>query len=352
MCDRCDVLEAGAAAAETILRDIYRIPVTKAPADPLDPDDFIKITGRLARRLRKIAHPIEQRAKDRASTALDVDWPAVTPDARSGALADGAGAIADGNEKLLPQLDAVLKVTAPEIVGGTRKNVVRRYDLSIAADTSQRDDRTANYVRTSETMFVRDASGRLVDTFSEKARQIVADGLDRGLGRDDISAELAVALEHAARPDVYWDLIANSFANRARNYTQIHSFDEAAIAAYRWDSVMDQVTSTICRFMNGREFRVDRAVKRIADVMALDDPEDIKDTVPWLQMGRQLGHDVIYFERGGQRHVVANVERSDAGVNDGPGKFDEKMTTAELEKAGVQFPPAHAHCRATVNPVV
>jgi SPP1 gp7 family putative phage head morphogenesis protein len=351
VCERCDVLQAGAAAADALLRDVYRLEVAKA-SDPLDPDDFIKITGRLSRRLRKVAHPIEQRARDRAKSALDVDWRGIPPDIRAGAIADGAGAIADGNEKLLPQLDAVLKVTAPEIVGDTRKNVVRRYDLSIAADTNERDDRTANYVRTSETMFVRDASGRLVDIFSERARQIVADGLDRGAGRDEISADLAVALDHAGRPDAYWDLIATSFSNRARNYTQVHAFDEAAIAAYRWDSVMDQVTSAICRFMNGREFRVDRAVKRIADVMALEDPEAIKDTVPWLQQGKQDGRDIIYFERGGDRHVVAHVERSDVGVLDGPGKFDEKMTTAELEKAGIQFPPAHARCRATVNPVV
>src|SRR4051794_21449672 len=132
MCEACDVLEAGAAAAESLLRDVYRIPVAKA--DPLDPDDYIKITGRLARRLRKVAAPHEARAKARAKEALDVDWPDATPEKRSGAIDDGAEAIKDEDAKLLPQLDATLKVEAPEIVGGTRKNVVRRYDLSIAPD--------------------------------------------------------------------------------------------------------------------------------------------------------------------------------------------------------------------------
>lgn len=354
MCVVC-AIDAGAEAAERILERVFAVHLTKGKDDPLDPEGFLRITGRVSRKLKRAAHPIEERAKTKAGAALDFDW----RDHRRGAdraLKEAADALTEANKRLLPELDIALKVSAPEIVGDTRRSVVQRYSLGISSATDARDDRVANFVRTSETMFVRDSSGKRVEAFSQTARDIVASGLERGLGNEEISGELATALETIGRPDSYWDLVANNFANRARNFTQIHSFDEAGIEQYLWSDVQDERECARCRYMASvGAFSVQSGVKRIAQTMSLDNPEDIANSMPWLQVGKNDDGEqsIFYTLSNGSRSYVATILEGGEGQRDVAGRFDDKIGGARgLERAGIQSPPCHAKCRCGLVPVV
>ena len=113
--------------------------------------------------------------------------------------------------------------------------------------------------------------------------------------------------------------------------------------------MMDQTTSEICRFLNGRIFSVEKAVKRMRHSMSLTDPEEIRNVRPWVQSGMSPNGDpLLYFNRGGERHTVAHVDEAGEGEMDRAGKYSKTMSNKALEAAGVNVPPLHSHCRSTI----
>ncbi len=114
-----------------------------------------------------------------------------------------------------------------------------------------------------------------------------------------------------------------------------------------FDAVMDQATSEICRLLHGRIFSVEKAAKRMRHSMSLTDPEEIRNTRPWVQSGTSANGDpVLYFNRNGDRHTVAHVDEPGEGAMDRAGKYSKVMGNKELEAAGVNVPPLHSHCRS------
>lgn len=353
MSDPADLYEGGARAVEEILRRAFRIDIAKDD-DPLGKKGFVVIVGRVSRRMQKIAGPIEGKAAKKAGEKLDADWPNIKAKKRGNLIQEAGEIVEAAGERALPLLDAILETSSTAIVRGTRRRARAKYKLSIAASLTDRDERTAEHVRASNTMFIRDAYGTLRERLSVRARNIVADGLEKGLGREDISAELADAMKSARRPDSYWDMISTNFSNRARTFTHVHALEEAGIEAYRYDAVLDEVTSDICRFMHGKVFNVGKAVKRQQRVLELEEPEDIKATMPWVSKAKRDsdGKEILYYEtKGGARRAVAVVDESGEGTKDDTGSFSREMSTEQLERAGISVPPLHGGCRSTLTPV-
>src|SRR6266542_2405273 len=68
-----------------------------------------------------------------------------------------------------------------------------------------------------------------------------------------------------------------------------HEVDEVSVVDLEVDTDASFIAegfvvhnSKICRFMHGRVFSVERAMKRFRDVERLRDPERIQDLQPWL----------------------------------------------------------------------
>ena len=342
----------GIRAAEDLLRDVYRLDVAKA-LDPLDTRDFLVIVQRLGRALSGVARDAEAQALRRALATLDVDWPNLTERSRDRILHAARHVLEGAQDHVLPRLEQIFEVESKHVVADSRRAAVRRFGLRVAADTTRTDERIARFIRTSESNFVRDAYDRRHEAFSQRARDIVASGVERGLGRAQITEELSSQLAAVAgRPASYWEVVATSFANRGRTYTQLAAFDEAGIERFRFDSVLDQATSLVCRFLHGREFSVARARQRFEDIEQAADPEAITDLQPWVQVGADdAGNQVLFYKRAGRRHVVAQVDESAVGHADKVGRFSRAMGTDQLEAAGVSVPPLHGRCRSTITVV-
>lgn len=343
-----DLYGAGAGAAESLLRAVFRI---EKALDPLDTDDFTAIVRQLSRALRGVAQPVEDAALRRALERLDVDWPNLSGEARSQVIRAAGFALRRVEDQVLPAIDEVFELEAEKVVGRTRRSVVRRLGLRIQPDLTRRDERTAIFARESQANFVRDEYGRRREAFSERARDVVAHGLERGLGRDDIAGELAAALEGQAlsRSRDYWEVVSMVFTNRARTFTQLGAFEEAAIDRYRFDAVLDESTSEICRLLHGRVFSVEKAARRVEDVERLRNPEGIRDLQPFVQVGADDdGNQVLFYERGGRRRAVAEVEEPGFGRRDAVGQYGRALSTGQLEAAGLSVPPVHGRCRSTI----
>jgi SPP1 gp7 family putative phage head morphogenesis protein len=341
---------AGADVAEELLREVYRMDVAKA-LNPLDERDFLVIVQRIGRALQGVSRDAEADALRRALDTLDVDWPSLTPAAHAEVIRAAKKALGSAEAKVLPRVDRVFEVEAKNVVERSRRSAVKQFGLTIGTDTSKTDERIAKFVRESQGNFIRDEYGRRQEDFSERARDIVASGLERGLGRDDIATELGADLITAAanRTQAYWETVAMSFANRGRTYTQLAAFDEAEIQRYRFEAVLDEVTSEACRFMHGRVFSVERAMKRFRAVERARDPERIQDLQPWVQVGADDdGNQVLFYEKGGRRRVVAQVDEPSVGESDEVGGYSRELSPDELEAAGVTMPPLHGRCRSTI----
>jgi len=344
-----ELLGAGAEAAEEILGGVFRI--DKA-LDPLDPDGFMGIVRRLARALRGVARPAEDSALRRAIERLDVDWPNLAPQARDQVVRAARQALQGVEAQVLPAMDHVFEVEGERVVAGTRRSTVRRLGLLIGADLSATDQRIARFVRESQGNFVRDEYGRRREVFTRRAKELVATGMERGLGRDDIVDELAKTMAGAAfdRSRNYWEVVAMVFANRARSSTQLAAFEEAAIERFRFDAILDEVTSEVCRFMHGRVFSVSKAMDSFRQVERARDPERIRDLQPFVQVGADReGNEVLFYQRGGRRRAVARVDESGVGEADKIGRYSKQLSSQQLERAGVTAPPLHGRCRSTIT---
>jgi len=339
---------AGADAAEEILRDIFRI--DKA-LDPLDADDFMAIVRRLSRALRGVARPAEDAALRHALERLDVDWPNLPPQARDQVIRAAKQSLSAVDGQVMPLVDQIFELEAENVVSRARRSTVRRLGLRIGSDTTRADDRVAKFVRESQGNFVRDEYGRRRDDFSAKAKDIVASGVDRGLGRDDIVGDLSSAMAREAfdQSRDYWEVVSMVFTNRARTYTQLGAFGEAGIKRYRVDAILDEATSEVCRFMHGKLFTVEQAMDRFRDVERARDPEVIRDVQPFVQVGADReGNQVLFYERGGRRRAVAQVDEPAVGARDEVGRYSRALSPVQLESAGVTVPPLHGRCRSTI----
>lgn len=348
--DRYARISAGIWAAEEIAKSLG-VRISKA-LDPLDPKDFVTISLRLAKALRAAVSGEEGRALKAAIESLDVDWPEMSEAARDRVIAAARAEVAGLSTVVPEMIDPVLASSGLNIVKATRTNSVDRFSLSIEAAVRPADTTASDLLRASQMVYVKDQYGARSDAFDALAKKIVGDGLEQGLGREDISAELAKRLgeQQVQRSKDYWNLISTDFANKARTTTQLGAFGEAGIVRFRFDAILDQATSDICRLLHGRVFSVEKAIARTQAALDLTDPEEIRNVRPWVQTGTNAdGDDILYYERSGHRHTVAVVEASGVGRVDAIGTYADALSSRAMEAAGITVPPLHGHCRSTIT---
>ncbi len=339
----CDWARRGIWAAEEIAKSIGQS-IAKA-LDPLDPEDFITISVRLARSLRGAAVGLEGEALKSAIESLDVDWSALSEERRDRIISAARAEVLGLSETVSPIVEPVLFSSASSLVPLTRTAAISRFDLG-AAGTGDWVKSIVGDLRDSQMVYVRDSYWQRADRFDQVARDVVASGMERGLARDDISAELSTQLTPLGveRGTNYWNLIATDFANKSRTISQLSTFEDAGVTQYIYEAVLDESTSEICRLLHGRVFSVAKARKRMASALTLRDPEDIRNAMPWVQADGSK----LYFQRGDTRHNVADVHEAGEGTKDKIGTYGNVMSKAALEKAGVVVPPRHGHCRSTL----
>lgn len=342
---------SGSWAAEEVAKRLG-VDISKA-LDPLNAGDFVLICVRLARALNGAVSGLEGDALKSAIDSLDVDWPNLTEAARARVIDAARSEIAGLASTVPDMVGPVFETSAARLVTGTRIAACSKFDFSAEIrNAAPIDAETILNLQTSQMVYVKDQYGARADAVDAFAKDIVSSGLERGLGRDDISAELSARLKDTGvtRTEDYWKLIASDFANKARTVTQLNTFERAGIIRYRFDSVMDQATSEICRLLHGRVFSVVKAGKMMRHSMSLEDPEQIRNSRPWVQSGtNDNGDSILYFNRGGDRHVVAHVDEPGEGAMDRAGSYSKVMSNKALEAAGVTVPPCHSHCRSTIT---
>ncbi len=330
--------------ADELLEQVLRLPVAKA-IDLGSSQGFDRASTLLAARLRRSAAPAEIDALREAVAVLDVDWGRTTAAQRRRLVAESLVA-AGRSTSLIPQrIQAPLGEAATAVINATRTHSRQVQELAIGARFNALDQRVARHIVNAQGLFVRDEYGRRLDVFGREARQVVASGLERGLGRPDIARELEAAARAALidRAPFYWEVVASAFVGQGRSFAQVSSYAEAGVERYRIEAVLDERTTHICRFLHGKTFGVADALRMFEQVERLDQPEDIKRLLPWVR--ERLDGERLTLHGAGT--PIAEVTRSALGSRDDVGEFRPRLSDDRLGDAGIGFPPFHCLCRST-----
>lgn len=326
--------------------------IQKASNNPLTRDGFVEVIRIIMRQLVAATSVIEGAAYRRMMQALDVDWPNLSEEHREHIIRRATAAIAGISGAVSPKVDAVLKDAGKELVLGTKSALSGRHGMRITPTFHAVDRAVVDAAAKTQSFYVRDEFGNRQQAYSKAARKIVAKGLERGLDRYDIGQELKEHFDKTGmnRTEAYYRMIASVFAARSRSIATLSSFDEAGIDTYTWSSVVDEVTTDFCRFMNGQTFTVRSAIDRYAKVAASKEPEAVVELQPFIGKSRDDDGEYLYYKRGENRVVVARVDESAVGRRDEIGLFSRVLGRPQLELAGITTPPAHPHCRSLMIP--
>ncbi|MDP1826641.1 MAG: phage minor head protein [Archangium sp.] len=330
--------------ADELLEQVLRLPVLKA-LDLGSPQGFDRASTLLAARLRRSAAPLEVDAVREAVAVLDVDWKQTTAAQRRRLVSEALSAAGRSTSLIPRRIQVPLGDAATAVVSATRTHSRQVQELAIGARFNALDRRVARHIVNAQGLFVRDEYGRRLEAIGAEARRVVAAGLERGLGRDDIAADLTAAARAALveRAPFYWEVVASSFIGQGRSFAQVSSYAEAGIHRYRIEAVLDERTTHICRYLHGKTFSVADALRKFDEVARLENPEDIKQALPWVRERLDGGRLMLT----GAGVAIAEVTRSAMGVRDDVGEFRPQLPEGRLGDAGIGFPPFHGLCRTT-----
>lgn len=339
-----------AAHAAGEIAEALRLPVEKA-IDPLSRGGYLRIVAQVRRALESAAAHGEAEAVREALRVLDVDWGNISSQARSAVVEAARAAIGTAPARAMPRIDAVLRASGPRVMGETRAAATRRYGFTIGTSLSQRDRAAERYVRLSTSNFIRDHYGVRRDELAARAREVVARGLEQGLGREAIAHDLRRELgDRVMRGESYWQVVAGQFTNSARTFSEIGAFQDAGVQAYQFSAILDEVTTDECRFYDGQVFPLSTAIAARDQLSTLTRPDDVYRVAPWVRSGTmEDGSRAIYVDRGNGREVIATIERSGVGARDDRGTFSTQLSPTQLA-AMTPIPPLHANCRSTIQP--
>lgn len=341
---------------EDLIEKAFRVNISKA-LNPLDPDDYLLISARLSRSLYGIAKPEQGKALRRAINALDVDWPNLSDPARQRVIEAARDSVAAIPKRIIPPITRELEVRGSRIVRGARKGTREQVSATIGArigvDMALRDERIISYLSRSQGLFVTDSYVNRSEFFSAKARNIVAEGLEQGLGRDDISKMLRREIRDQLGPRRsrhYFNVISGVFTNRSRTYGQLISYQEAGIRRWIFDAVLDERTTPQCALLHGKSWTVSSSLDRINQMERSNDPQAVKDLMPWIRKGKNPdGSEFLFTQnREGVRRHIADIVRNRQGNRDDLGEYRNVVSNQVLADMGANTPPLHPLCRSTI----
>jgi SPP1 gp7 family putative phage head morphogenesis protein len=320
----------------------------QGPIDVSTDDGFDEAVQTLAARWSSVTSGVDERVIAQVLRDLDVDWSSISPERRASIIEQAVSKISIP-AAVISQLQESFSEASRE-VAVSAKAALAELGVDVSLEIGPVDDRIADVLSRDSANYVTDEYGRRSQSVSALARAVVARGVEDGLSRRAIADDLSEALGefYALRSSYYWEVASSAFAVRARSYTQIATYREAGIEAYQILAIMDERTSNICRYLDGKIFTTGEAWDDFVEVESSDDRDAVKQVNPWVvEKKDSTGATGIFV---GDTQIVRVI---DSGVGTQlRGRYDGLVVNEELALLGVTFPPYHGLCRSTTVPVL
>ncbi len=123
----------------------------------------------------------------------------------------------------------------------------------------------------------------VIDIQEEKFRAVEKADLDTLLKADVSKLSLAAAMNAAVNGTGKGlvDVAGNLTTSRLVSYGFLAEAVDRGVAVYQVSEVLDSRTCPVCQFMHGKEFRVDRAIARLDNLLRMTNPDDLKAAAPF-----------------------------------------------------------------------
>jgi len=150
---------------------------------------------------------------------------------------------------------------------------------------------------------------------ADQLRDLLIPAFTEGASREELGRILQQAMEDRfGRSKYYYEGLANHIVTRSFNFGVLSGMRDAGVDKYQITAVMDDRTTPICIEMNGKIFSVSRGFELADQLMAAQDPDDVKRVAPWVQ----------------------------------PSDLEDVGRNGDELPAGMAMPPYHFNCRTTV----
>lgn len=140
-------------------------------------------------------------------------------------------------------------------------------------------------------------------------------------------AQVMNDLGYVGSTKTYFERLAANVITNSRTRGQINAMRDAEFDEYELVNPLDKRTSKVCKHLNGKKFRVERAAKQIEEESGVTEKEQLKALHPWLSFSEL------------------------ASISPGAGQIS-RTDSDRLAAAGVLIPPFHFGCRTTLDPVL
>lgn len=344
--------------AANIARAILRaqgIPDEDDFLDTLDPDTYAEMVEAFADELEGISGPFDRAGVAEAAAILDVAWTAISIESQRRVVAEAAAALARRGGRVADRVAPAMAGQSRILIQNTKAANADRFGFRLFASFDKTDRRVSQHVMAGQKNYIKDQYGRHAPAFSRAGNKIVADGLERGLRTEAITADLMAAAAKVGinRPESYWRVSSFAWTSRARNMTQLNNFERAGIEKYTFSAVVDERTTDICRALDGKVWTVQSALRNYQLVEESPRFDAVKEYQPWVRVrkGAEEGTKEMFVKYPDGREVgVGTVVQSAVGQKDQHGTFRGVAAESTLADMGLNTPPLHGRCRSTIIP--
>lgn len=234
-------------------------------------------------------------------------------------------------EKNLP----VINEWVEDIYNKTKRRLAD--DLAITPSLKIRDRSAIGHLSRFQNFWLQN---HYADDLATQAQNIVVNyGLQDGLGRNELGDILREKLGDKFQEYHYWDTVASTWLNNSRTYSSLNAMNQAGVAEYIYNAVLDERTTVICRSLDGMTFSVNVGLDLWGQVGELDDPEKMKDINPMI-------NERLDSEGNVQSYYYKKSDGSTVNMRTG------NFSRGYLESHGVIFPPVHFLCRSWIEAMI
>jgi hypothetical protein len=315
-------------------------------ADPMSPEALAADVARLSARLEVIAGSEAAHLTTEAMEWLDWSWPEATEAKWRRTEAGLRGVYRTPSQRMI----LAQRVSLTRALAGT----VSRTGRAMSRDPAIRntlgaalrlpDRRIAERLSQHHGFFVRDRYGAISQPLAAQARPIIENGLNQGLGREEIERRLRRSIRGGLQMPHYWRTVAANASVRARSYAAGSTMRLAGITHYRISAILDEATTETCLMLHNKLMPIDGAMALQDRLINDPNPEGVYWHHPFVS---DSGDELAIEFPDGERNVIAQVASPGAGTGS-PGTYRNVLSGSQMVSTAVGFPPYHHNCRTTI----
>jgi len=310
--------------------------------DPNTPEGLETYVVKLNDDWDETLDPIEEEYVEFYSTFIEEgDWEDMTEEEVERAFGQAGMWIPPRTAEAIVQMSQQGFDRSIEISEDIRKGQVDE-GLEISTSLSLEDTNTVRLLNQNAAKLMPESFRKWSADIADKMWNSLVKGVEQGLPLSEITDEIVKQLPDGVhkRQKQWTSVAAHSAIGRARSFSLLSSYRDGGLREIIYRSVLDEVTTPTCVFLDGKVIEVEQAFNYHKDSLESDKGDLIED-FPWVQIKKPAKEGTLLVVTKGGEDIVLAQE-----LPGGEMEWTDNMSMREATALGVH-PPTHPRCRST-----